>query len=87
MVFESHGQPPGDISGSHADAMIERSVDMAQVCREQVEAPPGQERAARTEREIDSSALFEGARLVAIRHGAERYTLRITRAGKLILTK
>lgn len=38
-------------------------------------------------REIDSRALFDGARTVAIRHGAETYTLRITRADKLILTK
>lgn len=37
--------------------------------------------------EIDSRRLFDGKRLLAIRHGAEVYTLRITRADKLILTK
>ncbi|HET7409764.1 MAG TPA: hemin uptake protein HemP [Paracoccaceae bacterium] len=36
---------------------------------------------------IESSALFGEARTVSIRHGAELYTLRITRADKLILTK
>jgi hemin uptake protein HemP len=36
---------------------------------------------------LDSSALFEGRREVHIRHGGELYRLRITRMGKLILTK
>lgn len=44
--------------------------------------------AAGEPREIDSGALFgDEARIVAIRHGSELYTLRITRADKLILTK
>lgn len=38
-------------------------------------------------RVIDTGTLFAGARTVCIRHGAELYTLRITRADKLILTK
>lgn len=36
---------------------------------------------------IDSQTLLGGASTVLIRHGAELYTLRQTRAGKLILTK
>ena len=39
------------------------------------------------ERLIDSHVLFGPARKVIIRHGREHYTLRVTRAGKLILTK
>jgi hemin uptake protein HemP len=34
-----------------------------------------------------SDELFQGARELIIRHGREEYRLRITRAGKLILTK
>ncbi len=34
-----------------------------------------------------SEDLFHGAREVVIRHGSEEYRLRITRSGKLILTK
>lgn len=37
--------------------------------------------------EVDSRALLGTARIVTIRHGSEVYTLRETRAGKLILTK
>lgn len=37
--------------------------------------------------QIDSRTLFAGARVITIRHGQDRYTLRITRAEKLILTK
>ncbi|HET7343605.1 MAG TPA: hemin uptake protein HemP [Methylomirabilota bacterium] len=36
---------------------------------------------------ISSAALFRDAREVVIRHGAEEYRLRITKANKLILTK
>ncbi|MEM9013338.1 MAG: hemin uptake protein HemP [Pseudomonadota bacterium] len=36
---------------------------------------------------IDSTSLLGGSKTVAIRHGAEIYTLRKTRAGKLLLTK
>ena len=37
--------------------------------------------------EIDSSALFENRNELFIRHDGERYTLRRTSKGKLILTK
>ena len=36
---------------------------------------------------LDSSAVLGEAREVAIRHGAETYRLKLTRHGKLILTK
>lgn len=36
---------------------------------------------------INSKALFQGGNLIAIDHNGERYTLRITASGKLILTK
>lgn len=38
-------------------------------------------------RQIDSEDLFQGRHEVIIVHGGEEYRLRITRAGKLILTK
>ena len=37
--------------------------------------------------EIDSAQLFAGTKEVLIRHAGERYTLRQTSKGKLILTK
>ena len=36
---------------------------------------------------VDSAGLFGKAREVVIVHGGEEYRLRITRQGKLILTK
>ena len=45
-------------------------------------APPRPDR-----RLCTSDDLFHGAREVVIRHGSEEYRLRITRSGKLILTK
>ena len=36
---------------------------------------------------VQSRDLFQGTKEVVIRHGAEEYRLRITRTGKLILTK
>ena len=36
---------------------------------------------------VRSSDLFQGGKELVIRHGAEEYRLRITRTGKLILTK
>ena len=36
---------------------------------------------------MTSAALFQGGKEIVIRHGSEEYRLRITRAGKLILTK
>jgi hemin uptake protein HemP len=52
-------------------------------------APAGQPAApARpTERVIDSRTLFGQAREVRIAHNGEQYSLRLTRLGKLILTK
>lgn len=36
---------------------------------------------------ISSNALFKGSNIIAIEHNGERYALRITASGKLILTK
>jgi len=36
---------------------------------------------------IDSQALFQGQREICIEHAGQAYRLRITRQGKLILTK
>ena len=36
---------------------------------------------------LSSEALFRGAREMPIEHRGKRYSLRITRSGKLILTK
>ncbi|BCL74989.1 hypothetical protein JHS3_07250 [Jeongeupia sp. HS-3] len=36
---------------------------------------------------LSSAALLQGQRAVVIEHNGERYTLRETRQGKLILTK
>ena len=38
-------------------------------------------------RQINSSDLFRGQRMVEIHHQNQRYTLRITRENKLLLTK
>jgi hemin uptake protein HemP len=38
-------------------------------------------------RTVSSRDLFGGQKLVIIRHGQEDYRLRVTAAGKLILTK
>ena len=46
---------------------------------------PGSARIA--ERVIDSRTLFGQAREVRITHNGEQYSLRLTRLGKLILTK
>ena len=43
--------------------------------------------APNTERVIDSRTLFGHAREVRIAHNGEQYSLRLTRLGKLILTK
>lgn len=41
----------------------------------------------RRRRKIESAALFQGDQELVIVHGGEEYLLRITRNGKLILTK
>ncbi|MYZ49427.1 hemin uptake protein HemP [Rhizobiales bacterium L72] len=46
------------------------------------DAPPYE--AART---LDSAALFGAAREIVIVHGNDRYILRVTRQGKLLLNK
>ena len=40
-----------------------------------------------TGKTLDTQALFAGARTLTLIHLGERYQLRITRQGKLILTK
>jgi hemin uptake protein HemP len=45
------------------------------------------DRAAPGRASVRSADLFAGRREVIIVHGADEYRLRITRAGKLILTK
>ncbi len=44
-------------------------------------APP------RQQRRIDSETLLGGERILVIQHQGEEYTLRLTRLGKLLLTK
>jgi hemin uptake protein HemP len=39
------------------------------------------------DRQVPSAALFQGRREIIIVHHGQEYRLRITRAGKLILTK
>ena len=41
----------------------------------------------RPQRRIDSETLLGGERTLVIRHQGEEYTLRLTRLGKLLLTK
>ena len=55
-------------------------------------APPSHERSSEPQRRddgrvIDSRTLFGPAREVRITHNGEFYSLRLTRLGKLILTK
>ncbi|MBV9654705.1 MAG: hemin uptake protein HemP [Acetobacteraceae bacterium] len=42
---------------------------------------------ASPERAVSSSTLLAGRRVLVIRHADEDYRLRVTRSGKLILTK
>ena len=51
--------------------------------------PPRQpaEPTVKPEDSVDSAALFNGKRELVIRHNDDRYILRITRQGKLILNK
>lgn len=53
------------------------------------QSSPGDRRQAMapSPRALESSAPLSGQDRVAIRHGAETYHLRLTRQGKLILTK
>lgn len=45
--------------------------------------PPKREETLR----VDSSEILQGKRTVEIEHAGQRYTLRLTRENKLILTK
>jgi hemin uptake protein HemP len=48
---------------------------------------PDRPTSSQSEESIDSEDLFKGRRELVIRHKQERYILRITRQGKLILNK
>lgn len=47
------------------------------------DAPPPSEMPSR----LDSTQIFRGQKTVEIEHGEQRYTLRVTKDNKLILTK
>jgi len=49
--------------------------------------PPSAAHAPAEARPLDSQALFGAARELLIQHNGALYRLRLTRAGKLILTK
>jgi hemin uptake protein HemP len=49
--------------------------------------PGGEPPRPASRRSVASDELFQGHRELVIVHGDEEYRLRITRAGKLILTK
>lgn len=59
---------------------------MTESSRLPVDASPQEHRGERFPR-IGSDALFQGQRHIVIQHGGDEYHLRITAAGKLILTK
>jgi len=63
--------------------MIGKEIEPAPACRDKTSST-----SARTEdRVIDSRTLFGQSREVRITHNGESYSLRLTRLGKLILTK
>jgi len=49
--------------------------------------PPAPQRPPADARQLDSRSLFGAARELLIQHNGALYRLRMTRAGKLILTK
>ena len=55
--------------------------------QELVSTPPSSRGAGPGVREVDVQSLFGAAREVVLAHRGARYRLRITAAGKLILTK
>lgn len=63
------------------EMMIAREIEPTRVIREDTAEP------RRGERVIDSRTLFGPAREIRITHNGESYSLRLTRLGKLILTK
>jgi hemin uptake protein HemP len=50
-------------------------------------APPGAPPRAGEAALVEAESLFRGRREVVIAHAGQRYRLRITQSGKLILTK
>jgi hemin uptake protein HemP len=48
---------------------------------------PGERRDVSSRHSVRSNDLFQGAKELVISHRGEEYRLRITRTGKLILTK
>lgn len=52
-----------------------------------VSPKPVREQSVAEARVLPAHALFQGTRMLVIEHESERYVLRITRHGKLILTK
>ena len=60
---------------------------MPSFSRAEAPAEPPPESSRLEERALDSRALFGESREVLIEHHGEQYRLRLTRAGKLILTK
>jgi hemin uptake protein HemP len=65
--------------------MTTESNDMPPSLHEQAlpDAPPAPEMPPR----LDSTQIFRGQKTVEIEHGEQRYTLRVTKDNKLILTK
>jgi hemin uptake protein HemP len=63
--------------------MIVKEIEPTAASREKLPAAP----ARNDERVIDSRTLFGQAREIRIAHNGESYSLRLTRLGKLILTK
>ncbi|WP_374339928.1 hemin uptake protein HemP [Methyloversatilis sp.] len=61
---------------------------MSQPDRPQPATQPAQQQQAATQPPtLDSTQILGGRTQVAINHGGELYSLRVTRNGKLILTK
>jgi hemin uptake protein HemP len=82
---------PSSSCGSRPDPGHLRNEEPVQdmTCEPSSPRPPApdSETPDRQEKAIDSSELFKGSRELVIRHNQERYILRITRQGKLILNK
>ena len=63
--------------------MIAKELEPTRMSRDPMSAPQPRN----DERVIDSRTLFGQARAIRIAHNGESYSLRMTRLGKLILTK
>jgi len=66
---------------------VKVSVAKQEQSEDRVDRPTTSSRPSRHRRKIDGSVLFQGDQELVIVHGGEEYLLRITRNGKLILTK